>query len=227
MSSKNNRSEFFNEVIRSLDFITDPNQINELPSIEIDLILEKLRKLYDQVSGISEIVVEPEKMAEIEVLKENEINLAVVDEKIQQSERDLSKIESEELISSKAEKKRKKKDPDLFYVPDEIPKEPETKTVVDVISEDIQKESVADKIQKQSKVENLKDAIGINEKFFFINELFDGNLNEYNEAIESLNTINSMDESVSLLENLSNKYNWQSNADAVEQLKQFVERKLK
>ena len=234
MSSNNNRSDFFNKVIRSLNSIADPNQFNKLSNIEIDLIMEKLRQLYDEISGIPEIVAEPEKKVELENLKENEITLTVVDEKIQQSQRDLSKIESEELISSKIEKKKKKdkpdketNEPDLFFIPDKNPKEPEPQTVVDLISEDIQKESVADKIQNQSRVESLKNAIGINEKFFFINELFDGNLNEYNEAIESLNKMNSMDESVSFLENLSNKYNWQSNADAVEQLKQFVERKLK
>ena len=34
---------------------------------------------------------------------------------------------------------------------------------------------------------NLKSLITINDKFVLINELFDGNLREYNESIETLN----------------------------------------
>jgi len=233
MSSNNNRSDFFNKVIRSLDSIADPNQLNQLSRIELDLILEKLRTLYDQVYGIPKVIKKPEKEVELEleIQHDNEMNPSRVDEEIQQSETESTEIEFEELISGKMEKKDKQdketSDPDLFSEPDNQKKNPESKSVVDVISEEFPNESVAEKIYKHSKVESLKNTIGINEKFFFINELFDGNLSEYNDAIDSLDKLKIWDDSVSILEDLSQKYNWQGKTDAVEQLKQFVARKLK
>jgi len=42
---------------------------------------------------------------------------------------------------------------------------------------------------QQHPISNIKEAIGVNEKFLFINELFNGNIQAYNEAIASLNNM--------------------------------------
>lgn len=235
MSSKKNNSALYDEIRKSLDNLSDQGKLKQLSGIEVDLIKERLRTLYDLLSGTGIIEEKPANIVEFELepAESKEISPAVVEEKIQQSETDMADIESEELISLGAEvtdgeeKQAKKKDqPDLFSL-DDPGKKVEKKTVIDVITDEEQKESIADKLQKQTKVENLKSAIGINEKFFFINELFEGNLNEYNAAIEALENLESLGESAPQLEELAQKYNWKDHPEAVEQLNQFLKRKFK
>jgi 3,4-dihydroxy-2-butanone 4-phosphate synthase len=235
MSSKKNSSTFYDEIKKSLDNLSDPGNLKHLSGIEVDLIKERLRTLYDLLSGTGVKEEKPVNIVEfdIEPAESKEISPAVVEEKIQQSETDTADIESEELLSIDAEviaseeKQVKKKDqPDLFSL-DDPGNQVEKKTVIDVITDEKQKESIADKLQKQTKVESLKSAIGINEKFFFINELFEGNLNEYNAAIEALENLKSPGESAPLLEELAKKYNWEGHTEAVVQLNQFLERKFK
>jgi len=85
---------------------------------------------------------------------------------------------------------------------------------------------VGDKIQ-QDKISELKSAIGINEKFFFINELFDGDMKNYNEAIEKLDTVARLEEGFLLLKELREENDWKEDNDAYLQLSGFVNRKFK
>jgi len=52
--------------------------------------------------------------------------------------------------------------------------------------------TIADKITK-STINELREAIGINEKFLFINELFNGDLNRYNKIIDELDQLPTME----------------------------------
>ena len=101
----------------------------------------------------------------------------------------------------------------------------EAKTVAEEISEKVNEESLAEKFQK-NKITDLKEAIGINEKFYFINELFDGVMKEYNEAIESLNTHLSKEEAFNYLNQLKEERVWNEGSEALGQLKDILERKF-
>ena len=52
MSSKNNNSDLFNEIKTALDALPGPDKLNTLSRIEVDLIRDRLRKLYDLLSGL-------------------------------------------------------------------------------------------------------------------------------------------------------------------------------
>ncbi len=69
--------------------------------------------------------------------------------------------------------------------------------------------SVAEKLQ-HNKITDLKSAIGINERFQFINELFDGNMKEYTVALDQINNFSSLDEAESYMANLREVYKWNS-----------------
>ena len=56
--------------------------------------------------------------------------------------------------------------------------------------------------------ELAKLAISINDKFRLINDLFAANANEYNIAVEQLNTLNTQEEASSYLKGLKAIYNW-------------------
>ncbi len=62
-----------------------------------------------------------------------------------------------------------------------------------------QKESLAEVLQKR-KIENIKNHISINQRFMFINELFAGDANTYNQALERVDNCQSMNEALNYLQ---------------------------
>jgi hypothetical protein len=76
-------------------------------------------------------------------------------------------------------------------------------------------------------IENLKAAIGVNEKFLFVNELFNGDLQAYNESIHKLNSYPSIHEAFEFLNQLTTQYSWdgQRSADTIEKFANLVQRR--
>jgi len=101
-----------------------------------------------------------------------------------------------------------------------------TQTVREKIANSKDDKSIAERLQ-QHPVSDLKKSIGINEKFAFINELFDGDLDEYSKAIDQLNGCKSYQDALSVLnDTLSSKYNWSPSGESFVQLKNLVERRF-
>ncbi len=73
--------------------------------------------------------------------------------------------------------------------------------------------------------ESLKASIGINDKFMFINELFDGNLREYNESIETLSGFITLPQAQEYLDLLRRRNNWNSSLNAFKKIKELVEKR--
>lgn len=84
--------------------------------------------------------------------------------------------------------------------------------------------SLAARLAKK-KIENLTSAIGINEKFLFTNELFDGNTEQFLKEINSLNNFSSMEEAQGYLNSLGNKNDWDLEGEPFLKLVALVERK--
>lgn len=225
--------ESFNRIIGEIKLISTNRSVENLSELEKDLIKEKLRKLYDLLTFSEVTPQQPitEKKESAEILTSEFISSTSIEEKIQQSETDISEIISDEIISddisgpSEGHEDESKPEPNLFSSAN--PTKEVQKTIAEDISESIQKESVADKIQKTTKVDCLKVAIGINEKFFFINELFDGNLNDYNKTIEELDRLETFESAMEFIDGLAEENKWPDEGEAINQLIQFIERKLK
>jgi hypothetical protein len=75
---------------------------------------------------------------------------------------------------------------------------------------------------KQSPISNLADAIGVNDRFYFIREVFGGNNNAYREAIERLNTVSKVNEAVEIIKGYTAG---EANQEAVSDLLALVKRK--
>jgi len=84
--------------------------------------------------------------------------------------------------------------------------------------------SLAD-ILTNSKISNLKSAIGINEKFAFITDLFSSSNEEYNEAIDTLNNCNGIKEAKDLINDISIKHNWDLDSKTVGSFIELIERR--
>ena len=85
--------------------------------------------------------------------------------------------------------------------------------------------SLAAKLQ-QNPVRDLKSAVGINDKFLFVNELFGGSMEKYNKSIENLNDLKTLNGAMIYLNELKIELQWNSSNEAYQKLKDLVSRKF-
>lgn len=100
----------------------------------------------------------------------------------------------------------------------------ERKSVKDQLTTNGNDNSLGNRMQ-QSQISDLKAAIGINDKFLFINELFKGDLAGYNRAIENLNNCQSRDEAMKRLHEMRMQFNWSDNSSSFMRLSNFLMRR--
>jgi hypothetical protein len=85
--------------------------------------------------------------------------------------------------------------------------------------------AVAEK-HRHKPITDLKSAIGINEKFLFINHLFGGNAQLYHSSIEMLNTCASHADALRFLEqNVFTIYEWDSKESPATMFMELIERR--
>ena len=77
------------------------------------------------------------------------------------------------------------------------------------------------------KVETLREAISINQRFSFINELFNGENMDYHAAIQHLDSLPTADQARAHVSgNLSQRYDWSRKEEHVNKLLKLIERKF-
>lgn len=86
-------------------------------------------------------------------------------------------------------------------------------------------QSVGEKMQK-TQVENIREAIGINEKFLFINELFNGDMTRYNKILDEINEFTTSKGVETYILELKVQSQWGDDNEAYHKLKELCERKL-
>jgi hypothetical protein len=77
---------------------------------------------------------------------------------------------------------------------------------------------------KNKPLANLIEAIGINDRFLFIREIFNGDSEKYNEAISRLNSALNLDEASNMIAGYTQD---DTDADAVRQLTDLLKRKFR
>lgn len=97
-------------------------------------------------------------------------------------------------------------------------------TIFDKISYE-KEPSIADKM-RQSGIADLRQGIGINEKFLFINELFNGDMGKYNKALDELNEMKTKEGVATYFIELKIHNQWQDDNDAYIKFKELLERKI-
>lgn len=91
--------------------------------------------------------------------------------------------------------------------------------------EDEDDQSLAKKLELQP-IDDLKKAIGLNERFYYANELFQGDGKEYARAIEEFNHLSSIDDAQRLIDaKYFEKYHWDQHPEAEESLKLLLQRR--
>ena len=201
--------------------------------LELDLMKEKIRSIYDILNDVKietqkekQIVIDtiPQPEPEIENLKEEEVIPETKPEFVLEIEKETA-AEGEVFDKEEEPPSSSPSEPTLSLFEEPVEKSDDKKLVGEKFAEEKPIEPIGETIQNK-KIVNLKLAIGINEKFFFLNELFDGKMNKYNETIEELDLKDTFKEAIEYLVLLKEKNNWDSASEAYIQLKGFLERKF-
>jgi len=106
----------------------------------------------------------------------------------------------------------------------EIPK-PEKKSLNDLLTENKDDNSLGARFQ-QSFIPDLTKAIGINEKFSFIRELFHNSGVDFSNAIQKLNDCENIDSAFVLMEEFKHQYLWDTTSSAYLSLCDLVRRRF-
>lgn len=118
------------------------------------------------------------------------------------------------------------------------PNEPvvmQQKTTFDLFT-DSQENTLATVLQKSNRtnlgekmehshIGDLREAIGINDKFQFINELFNGDMDQYNKVLDELNNFSNLQGALTYLSELSVQYDFQKTGMAFQKLKAMLDKK--
>ncbi|MFH1120576.1 MAG: hypothetical protein V1775_12200 [Bacteroidota bacterium] len=114
---------------------------------------------------------------------------------------------------------------DLFGTPTIADKlKTDTPSLNDKITSGKNDLSLADRIQLKP-ISDLRAAIGLNEKFQFINELFEGSTERYTEAVNLLNSCAGSGEADQLYSDLKSRYNWDEQKPVIKKLHEFIIRR--
>lgn len=226
-----------------------------LHELDKDLLLQKTRELYDNIHKLEtsegkeiiqierpdvDLEISIEKVAEVEE-KEEVIELNPKIHDVEDKEEEPEKFESEVLDIQDNEDVSIEENPEE-EVEQTVTKEENQSTpeiiessAIDLFSvsqETISdkfvvkdEKSLADKLQ-QSPIKDLRSAIGINEKFLFINELFNGDMGRYNKILDELNSMQSKTGLATYLMELKIEKQWNEEMEAYVKFKELVDRKF-
>ncbi|MFY0600357.1 MAG: hypothetical protein JXR03_11860 [Cyclobacteriaceae bacterium] len=155
---------------------------------------------------------------EVEHLEEQEIDSASYEEEqppeIVEDEKEDEISREEEIVED-----------ELTPLNDRL-SEPQPKSVNENFEQEDQV-SLADKLQ-QTKIKTIMEAISVNNRYMFIKELFDGDKDHFNLAIENLETCDSFDDAVEVLvQDYAKSLDWDMNSDEVKELLKVVFRKFR
>ena len=82
---------------------------------------------------------------------------------------------------------------------------------------------MASEIVRKERITDLKQAIGINDKFLLLRDLFGGDAERYERTIDRLNAFDDLDDCIIYI---SENYDWNPSSDGVRFLMELLERKL-
>ncbi|HEY9115791.1 MAG TPA: hypothetical protein VIN10_13925 [Bacteroidales bacterium] len=186
-------------------------EMQEIPEPEVETLQEEIE---EETIEIPEPEAETPQVVEfeIEVEKGVEMRQEIVEEIVE-------KVDPEPPVEEIkiTETKTVRSTIDLFTTTGEP-------TIFDRISHD-KEPSIADKM-RQTRIVDLRQAIGINEKFLFINELFNGDMGKYNKALDELNEMKTKEGVVTYFIELKIHNQWKDDNEAFIKFKELLDRKI-
>lgn len=220
------------ENIKELDaMVSGFASYEKIPVLEMDLVLDKTRNLYEVLLLLKKSATDNQPESALSQKSAGHEHL--------KTEFPIHTGAEPDVISDNPEKVHDKKstavDPDSLQ--DSADKIPSDQNKPVTLSDRFKKQStsinenlvqskplydVSSRLQTKP-IANISNAIGLNDKFLFINELFDGNTEEYNKTIDLLNNAIDFNEAYNFL---IGNFKWDMKSDTVQKILELVRRKL-
>ena len=204
MESKYNITEIITQVADIGEIISRMKTEGPVPAIEIDIVLEKIRNLYTDVSKLKELnlpaakpAAEPAKVQVVEPAKQDKV----------QEEKTMVKPENKvtEEPATIADKFKGEK-----------------KFINERFGDNGNRQDLSSKLQSKP-IRDIGTSLGLNDRFKLINELFNGDKDSYLQTIDKLDSASNFNEAFNYI---SNSYDWDMEDDSVQMLLDLVRRKF-
>ena len=191
----------------------------QIPVLEFEIIKDNVRKLYEKLYLLQRMddpfdlirQKEQEIIEKVNVPSETEVGPVKTDPSASETPVQTI-IENDRPPEQKGEAEKI----DLFTF--------ETTTFNDKLKE-AREQSLGPRFRQSNPVD-IKSLININEKFLFINELFDGDYKEYTHTIEIFNNFDEKGEAFEFLDSLLKNNLWNSTSAAFLKLKEIIEKRF-
>lgn len=208
MESKYNITEIITQVADIGEMISRMKTEGPIPSIEIDIVLEKIRNLYTDVSNLKELNLPAAKPVKVKDEKPSKVQ---VEEPAKQD-----KVQEEKTVVKPENK---------------VSEEPATiadkfkggkKFINERFGDNGNRQDLSSKLQSKP-IQDIGTSLGLNDRFKLINELFKGDKDSYLRTIDILDGASNFNEAFNYI---STSYDWDMEDDSVQMLLDLVRRKF-
>ncbi|MEE9462598.1 MAG: hypothetical protein V3V53_12245 [Bacteroidales bacterium] len=208
MESKYNITEIITQVADIGEMISRMKTEGPVPSIEIDIVLEKIRNLYTDVSNLKELNLPAAKPVKVKDEKPSKVQ---VEEPAKQD-----KVQEEKTVVKPENK---------------VSEEPATiadkfkggkKFINERFGDNGNRQDLSSKLQSKP-IQDIGTSLGLNDRFKLINELFKGDKDSYLRTIDILDGASNFNEAFNYI---STSYDWDMEDDSVQMLLDLVRRKF-
>ncbi|MEA5100171.1 MAG: hypothetical protein VB011_06610 [Bacteroidales bacterium] len=238
------------EVVQEAFF--DTQEINDLPQEkeepvekkdEIPSVLKYLNEQMPKSSTISPIHIKiedevKETQPELVVEEEKTVEIVVENKAIEEERVEEIVVEQEVIEEPKIEEKKEEVFQELFFetpIEESKPKNisngksigeqyEQKKSIFENFSTNIKQDDISKRFN--SPKIDLRTAIGVNEKFMFINDLFSGNLREYTDFIQRLNEAETLEMANVILNGEKENKRWVTNSLSYGTLTEILAKKF-
>jgi hypothetical protein len=217
--------ETINKIIGELDkvktILQNINKTGHLPEIERDLILSKMRNIYEFL-----ILIQPDFSSDDEIVKK-EVGDTSKKSKPEDTYDVVKEVEKKEEVkpetTENVEVQLPKQEP--YKIKEEILIEKFQSTgnfVHDALTRYVDTFDISKKLQNQP-LKDIYSAIGLNDKFLFTKELFNDDMDLYKFTIDKLNHSGNFNDAIQYIDS---NFKWDFENNAVQKLLELVRRRF-
>jgi len=196
---------------------------SEIPNIELDLVLSKLRNLYDVLLMVKEdnpsnadLPKETTTTEKVETAEKKPASEPVIEEKLIDIKPENTIPETENNEESVTHKEETKND---TIIADKFEKQ--QKFFDEKLASETSNKDLSSRLKSQP-IKSIAGSIGINDKFMLIRELFNGDADKFRTTMEVLDRTDSFSNAKKYIDD---NFNWDMENENVSQLMNLIERK--
>jgi hypothetical protein len=179
---------------------------------------EEEKEKTNQTNLLDAIEETPEE--QVEIVAKEEVPAITIEEPVEIVE----EIVEESVEEIDTTEKNIQIEPESEATVNDIAQNRHAASINDKFADRAEQETLADRLGK-SPISSLPEAIGLNQKFLFMNDLFEGENGLYNEAIQSLNNFTNFIDADEFINTLVARHNWDMTDKTTQDFVELVERR--